>query len=242
MRPRDAAGIAPRPGALFSRCAPPCEALEDTRPRSPCTSSTLRAGARGGTVSAAHPLAGPFSPSRPPADGERERRFRRLFDDSHDFVGRLLRRLGVPRDAIEDATQEVFFITSRRLDDIAQGRERAFVFGVAMRVASGRRRLAARERRAAPEGALDARPAHDPTPEALAEEKRARELLDRTLGRMAFDLRSVVVLFELEEMTAIEIARRLSIPQGTVMSRLRRARQQLRTLVDEAGAAGRASA
>ncbi|HEU4403669.1 MAG TPA: sigma-70 family RNA polymerase sigma factor [Polyangiaceae bacterium] len=200
----------------------------------------MRAGAWGG---APRPAAGPApEPPASPAEGERALRFRRLFDDSYDFVGRLLRRLGVPRDAIEDATQEVFFITSRRLDDIAEGRERAFVFGVAVRVASGRRRVAARERRAAPDGSLDARPTHDPTPEALADEKRARELLDRTLERMAFDLRSVVVLFELEEMTAIEIARRLSIPQGTVMSRLRRARQQLRALVGEAVAADAASA
>ncbi|HEU4536983.1 MAG TPA: RNA polymerase sigma factor [Polyangiaceae bacterium] len=175
-------------------------------------------------------------------DGDRDARFRQLFDGSYEFVGRLLRRLGVPRDAVEDATQEVFLVASRRLDDIEPGRERSFVFGVAMRVASGRRRLAIRERRAAPDGGLDARPAPEPSPEALAGEKRERELLDRTIGRMAIDLRSVVVLFELEELTAVEIARRLSIPQGTVMSRLRRARQQLRELVEGAEGPARASA
>ncbi|MCU0683681.1 MAG: sigma-70 family RNA polymerase sigma factor [Polyangiaceae bacterium] len=193
------------------------------------------------------PASGPCAlrAADPPAESARDARdarFRLLFDDSYEFVGRLLRRFGVPRDAIEDATQEVFLVASRRLDDIAPGRERSFVFGVAMRVASGRRRRAARERRSAPDGALDARPALDPSPEALAGEKRERELLDRTLERMACDLRSVVVLFELEEMTAVEIARRLAIPQGTVMSRLRRARQQLRELVEGAEGLTRASA
>ncbi len=230
------AGNAPGPGAPFARHAGPDEAPEGARPRSSCTPGALRVGA-----TAAGPLVVATRPAGHAgrADGAR---FRQVFDDSYDFVGRLLRRLGVPRDAVEDAAQEVFLVTSRRLDDIALGRERAFVFGVATRVASGRRRVAARERRAAPEGTLDARPTYDPTPEALTDEKRARELLDRALERMAIDLRSVVVLFELEEMTAAEVARRLAIPPGTVMSRLRRARQQLRALVGEAGGAEPASA
>jgi RNA polymerase sigma-70 factor (ECF subfamily) len=42
---------------------------------------------------------------------------------------------------------------------------------------------------------------------------------------MPFELRSVFVLFELEEVTETEIARALDLPRGTVASRLRRARK-----------------
>jgi RNA polymerase sigma-70 factor (ECF subfamily) len=40
------------------------------------------------------------------------------------------------------------------------------------------------------------------------------------------DLRTVLVLFELEEMETTEIAELLGIPLGTVASRLRRAREK----------------
>ena len=43
---------------------------------------------------------------------------------------------------------------------------------------------------------------------------------------MEFDIRTVFVLFEIEEMTTSEIATLLAIPAGTVASRLRRAREE----------------
>jgi RNA polymerase sigma-70 factor (ECF subfamily) len=42
---------------------------------------------------------------------------------------------------------------------------------------------------------------------------------------MDLDLRAVFVLDEIEEMSRAEIAHALGIPEGTVASRLRRARQ-----------------
>jgi RNA polymerase sigma-70 factor (ECF subfamily) len=62
------------------------------------------------------------------------------------------------------------------------------------------------------------------TPEQLAQRRRARELLDEILDAMAFDLRTVFVLYEVEELTMAEIAEALDLPPGTVASRLRRAR------------------
>jgi RNA polymerase sigma-70 factor (ECF subfamily) len=49
-------------------------------------------------------------------------------------------------------------------------------------------------------------------------------VLDQVLDQMKLDLRTVFVLFEVEEMSMGEIARILGIPIGTVASRLRRAR------------------
>ena len=50
----------------------------------------------------------------------------------------------------------------------------------------------------------------------------------RFLGSLHESLRVVFTLFELEDMNLIAIAKRLGVPRGTVASRLRRARAQLR--------------
>jgi RNA polymerase sigma-70 factor (ECF subfamily) len=61
------------------------------------------------------------------------------------------------------------------------------------------------------------------------EQRRARHLLDEILDGLELDVRTVFVLFELEELTAPEISELLGIPIGTVASRLRRAREDFRS-------------
>lgn len=51
------------------------------------------------------------------------------------------------------------------------------------------------------------------------------------LDALGEDLREVFVLYELEELTMVEIAATLAIPSGTVASRLRRARERFRAEV-----------
>ena len=54
---------------------------------------------------------------------------------------------------------------------------------------------------------------------------------------MDLDLRSVFILYEVEEMTMAEIAAVLQIPPGTVASRLRRAREDFLSRVRRLGLA-----
>ena len=77
-------------------------------------------------------------------------------------------------------------------------------------------------------------------PEEQMDQRRARALLDQVLGFMPMDLRAVFVLFELEEMTMIEIATMSDLPPGTVASRLRRARQVFQETVGKLTAGQRA--
>ena len=49
------------------------------------------------------------------------------------------------------------------------------------------------------------------------------------LEHMPDELREAFVLFELEELSPPEVARMLEVPVRTVASRVRRAREQLRT-------------
>ena len=140
------------------------------------------------------------------------------------FVWRSLRRLGVSDGDVDDASQQVFLVAHRRLAEIAFESERSFLFQTALRVAADWRR--AHKRRGEQVGMdLQDLPDASANPEELMDQRRARALLDRVLGGMPMDLRAVFVLFELEELTMMEIATISSIPPGTVASRLRRARQ-----------------
>lgn len=184
-------------------------------------------------------------------DPRAEARLRAMVDEHFDFIWRSLRRLGVLPGDVDDCAQQVFVVASRRLDAIAPGSERSFLFGTAMRVASGDRRTRARRREVSLEhgaGGADDDPAgeeaggaHHPglSPEDAADQRRARALLDEVLAQMPIDLRTVFVLFELEEMSTPEIAELLEIPGGTAASRLRRAREEFQRLVARASARAR---
>lgn len=149
-----------------------------------------------------------------------------MFDQHFTFVWRSVRRLGVPDHAADDAAQEVFAIASRRLQAIELGKEKAFLFGTAVRVASGVRRSHGRRRdRVNDDGVVD--PADELPPAGeLLDRKRARQLLDEIIASLPEDTRPIFVLYELEEMTMAEIAELLELPPGTVASRLRRGREE----------------
>lgn len=154
-----------------------------------------------------------------------------LFQQHFDLVWRTVRRLGVPPEALDDATQEVFVIASRRLASIEAGKERAFLYGTAVRVASTARRTSRRRRQVQPDE--DAPEPADSAPgvDELVERKRARALLDELVARLPDDTRPVFVLYELEGLTMDEIATCLEVPPGTVASRLRRAREVFQSAV-----------
>lgn len=148
---------------------------------------------------------------------------RALFDAHYPSIWRLLRRLGVRSAHLDDAAQEVFWVAARRLRDIKRGSESAFLYGVALRVASQEvRRQAAAMPLAEVPFLVDERPLAD---EQLAEQE-ARALLDEALAALPLDLRAVLVLHELEGLEVRQIAAIEAIPVGTASSRLRRAREE----------------
>src|SRR5690349_7233291 len=68
---------------------------------------------------------------------------------------------------------------------------------------------------------------HD-TPETLLFERSNRELLRSAIDELPAYYREILLLCEVEEMSYQEISETLSVPIGTVMSRLSRARSTLR--------------
>jgi RNA polymerase sigma-70 factor (ECF subfamily) len=66
------------------------------------------------------------------------------------------------------------------------------------------------------------------TPESIFLERSNQSLLQSAIEELPVPYREVLLLCEVEEMSYQEIAETLSIPIGTVMSRLARARGTLR--------------
>ena len=151
---------------------------------------------------------------------------RTLFEEHYAHVWRLLRRFGVLPAQLDDAAQEVFWVAARRIADIELGRERPFLYGVSLRVASNE----VRRRKSAPTTAEPEEVARlvdpRPSPEEHLERRQARELLDVVLDHLPLELRTVFVLAELESLEVRVIAELELIPVGTASSRLRRAREQ----------------
>ncbi|MBI4704521.1 MAG: sigma-70 family RNA polymerase sigma factor [Deltaproteobacteria bacterium] len=165
-------------------------------------------------------------------------RLRRIFDEQFDFVWRYLRRLGLGAADADDAAQQVFIVLARKLDQVDPDKERAFLCGTLLRVCSEHRRALARRPEVAGEAALASADVAISADE-VADRQRARELLDCVLGQMDMDVRSVFVLFELEEMSTAQIAELLGLPAGTVASRLRRARESFKAIVRRMRAGGK---
>lgn len=151
----------------------------------------------------------------------------------YDFVWRGLRRLGVAPNEVTDATQEVFVVLASKIGNVAEGAEKAFLFQTVTRVAANARRR--RTRRAAESAVenLDVHADPNPTPESLADMSGRLRLLDTLLASLPDELREVVILCELESMTLSDAAAVLEIPQGTVASRLRRARAALSSAISK---------
>jgi RNA polymerase sigma-70 factor (ECF subfamily) len=179
---------------------------------------------------AAHSSLRPIALSMPAVSLDaRARSFRALYDAHLDFVWRNLRRLGVQESEVEDRTQEVFVVAHRRFDQFEERGHgpRAWLFQIVLRVASGARR----HRRRHPEDpdggdALGRAAVQAPQTDAVLR-REAMSRLDAALETIEVRRRAVLVLHEIEEMTAPEIARVLEIPLNTVYSRLRVARAEL---------------
>jgi RNA polymerase sigma-70 factor (ECF subfamily) len=168
----------------------------------------------------------PKSPAVPLAVPDRQAQLEAFVREHHAFTWRCLRRLGLtPADA-DEAAQRVLMAATRRFEDIRPGSERAFLYRTATHVASKVRRSARRRPEVLePDSALEA--ADVPAVDELLEQHRARQLLDRALGELEPELAAVIVLFEIEGLTTSEVALALSLPHGTVASRLKRARAEL---------------
>lgn len=161
----------------------------------------------------------PVGPDHPLVDPT----FTQLFEEHFGFVCRSLQRLGVREADMEDIAQELFLAVHRALPGSDRSRPiRPWLFGFAIRYASNYRRLSWHRGRE-----LDDMPVSPKLHDKLA----AKRTVLAALEQLDFDKRVVLVMHDLEELTAPEIAAELGIPLNTVYSRVRLAREAFRGLV-----------
>jgi len=147
-----------------------------------------------------------------------------------------LQLLGNPEDA-RDAAQNALMRFFARLDRLEPGRPiRPWLFTIVRNAA----RDLARRRSVRRSDSLDeAREEFgaeviDTTADPEADRRRheLRRDIWRALGRLTPKEREILVLRDYQDLTYAEIAAVLSVPVGTVMSRLHRARRSLRALLE----------
>ncbi len=132
------------------------------------------------------------------------------------------------REDAEDAAQETFLRLSRQRNPAEIRDVRLWLARVAWRVAVDRarkhREIGAEELFDSAGSLADSAPAAD----QVLLERQMKALLDSMIERLPRDLREIVQLTTVQEMSAADIAELLRIPEGTVRQRLFRARQMLR--------------
>jgi RNA polymerase sigma-70 factor (ECF subfamily) len=80
-------------------------------------------------------------------------------------------------------------------------------------------------------------PATAETPESVLFARMEQQAIQKALAALPVNYREIILLCDLEEMSYQEISQALTIPMGTVMSRLSRARRAMRAML-AAGAQG----
>jgi RNA polymerase sigma-70 factor, ECF subfamily len=174
--------------------------------------------------------------------------FARLVRLHEGMVFSLAARLLGDAEEARDVAQEVFLQVYRMLSRF-EGRSslKTWIYRIAVNQCHNRRRFWHRRRRdreesldegLAGKGLANAGEAsRSPYEETLLRERARR--VQAALLQLSFEHRSVLVLREVEGLTCEEVGLALGVPEGTVKSRLSRAREamrlRLRGLIEEGG-------
>lgn len=146
------------------------------------------------------------------------------FRDYFELLWRLALRLGVPPALVDDIVQEAFITAERRAADIADGSARSFLVQTTVKLSANCRRRQSHQQQLLAPLALHSEPC--PTAEQLLVGKQRRQALEWLLEQLPAEQRHVFVLYEIEGHSVPEIAELLELPNGTVASRLGRARDK----------------
>jgi RNA polymerase sigma-70 factor (ECF subfamily) len=152
-------------------------------------------------------------------------------------------RVARRHDVADDVAQEAFLRAWQALASFDLARPFGpWICRIAANLAVNRTRSPQAREEPLPDGYGET-PALAPDPLAGVLEAEAHSLLERALQKLPAEQRAVFVLRAVEDLSYREIADALDISQGTVMSRLFRAREKLRdALAPYLGAAGRGRA
>jgi len=149
-----------------------------------------------------------------------------LFDQLYNFA----HWLAQDRTEAEDLVQETYFKALKGFSSFQPGTNfRAWMYRILRNTfLTSRTGLKATATVALDSDDSPELPAGPETPETILIEDCQHQLLQAAIEALPVHFREVLLLCEAEEMSYQDIAETLSIPIGTVMSRLSRARKALR--------------
>jgi RNA polymerase sigma factor (sigma-70 family) len=143
--------------------------------------------------------------------------------------------------AAEDVVQEASLRALRYFESLRGNEARPWFLGIVrnacftyLKERSGRNEQSGFEDESL-EGLQYAAGLVSPDPAEVLDRGRERALVNAAIRSLSPPLREVIVLRELQDLDYAEIALVASIPLGTVMSRLSRARSRLKAMLSEAG-------
>ena len=152
----------------------------------------------------------------------------------HKVVTLVARLLRDPTEA-EDVAQEAFVKAYRALGSF-RGDSAFYTWLYRIAVNTARNSIASRQRRPldyeaelseSEQNNVAARLKHDDTPEATVLSEEIRQTVNQAIEQLPEDLRTAIVLREIEGLSYEEIAAAMDCPVGTVRSRIFRAREAI---------------
>jgi RNA polymerase sigma-70 factor (ECF subfamily) len=176
------------------------------------------------------------APIEPPSPSD-ERLFRDLVQEHSSRLQRfIIRHIGNISEA-EDIAQQAFTEAARSYRTFrGESQLSTWLYGIALNLI--RNHLSrAPERRYdfVGDSGLDDLAAESVTPEEAAEQSQSMRLLQESLDELPESMRSILLLVGMDNLSYEEAAALLSVPIGTVRSRLSRARSALRDRLEQKG-------
>jgi len=168
--------------------------------------------------------------------------FKKLYQRHHHKVRSTLFQL-CGSDGLDDLVQDVFLRAWKGLGKFRQSSQfSTWLYRIAFNVASDRRKALAKMRSRnisvedeQLENLSDDAIARDGYQQAGLNQMHYQDIMQRGLAKLSEDHRAVLVLHDLEELPQKDIAEILSIPVGTVKSRLFHARSAIRKFLEAQG-------
>jgi RNA polymerase sigma-70 factor, ECF subfamily len=159
--------------------------------------------------------------------------------------GLVLRMIGNPAEA-EDLAQEVFVQVFKAIGSFRrESKLSTWIYRIAINLCKNRGKYL-RVRHAGEQEPLDAQlervPALDsrgsysdiPRPDDMASGKQAERIVQRAIAELEPSFRECLILRDVEDLSYEDIGEITGLPEGTVKSRIHRARAQLKDMVERA--------
>ena len=158
--------------------------------------------------------------------------FEQLYEQYADDVLRMAYFYLADRQKAEDVCQDVFVKLYTHGETIEEGKEKAWLLRVTVNCCRDLWRSAWLKRVVLGAPSLEIMPAQD---EGMEQREEKAELM-RAVHKLPAVFREVILLYYYQDMGIAEIAQMLKLPEGTISSRLSRARKKLESILKEEAA------